>query len=805
MLVKHFESLSRLASDIIIVADETGQIVEANERAVENYGYAREELLRMNVSDLRLANEDPAILRKQIEVLNRQGELHYEAVDRRKDGTIFFVEVSARVIEVQGVRYLQGIVRDITVRKRAQEALRKSEALLSSSQRMARIGSWELDLSNDRLLWSEENYRIFEADPARFGGNYEAFINAVHPEDRAKVEEAYFSAVKNRTSYEIEHRLLLPNQRVKYLREWCETEYDADGKPVRSIGTTQDVTEQQLAKQRIQRLNNFYAAVSKADEAIVRTEDRDTLLDAICRIAVKYGQFKLAWIGLADEPSRQLRIVASSGEAKDYLESIQAAIDADLPEGIGPAYIAFRENREIVCNDFFSTLHVFPWQENARKFGLYASASCPFTLDGNVIGALTLYAGEAKYFDQELSRLLGDLANDISLALANFDREKQRRQAEEMLRKSAREIEDLYNNAPCGYHSVNEYGIIIQINDTELHWLGYSRDEVLGKMNIANLYHLKDKQKFLTKVTQFDRNWFVRDSEIELIRKDGSLLPVIQKATAICDDAGNFVATRTTLYDNTERKLVENLREEMEQIGRLNVAAEMASGMAHELSQPLTACSNYLDGCLRRMKEDNWDQEQIRKVTQLAYKQSERAGKIINHLKGLVRKNDRERVLTDVNALVGETLLFLENEINNQEISVHLDLSDLPLVMVSRVEIGQIILNLCKNAIEAMRDTAQRELRVATRIDENGQVLVVVTDTGTGISAVESEHLFSPFHTSKQEGLGLGLSICRSFVEKHGGRIWVNQHRETGAEFCFSLPTGIQYEEKFRTANSVRG
>jgi two-component system sensor kinase FixL len=246
--------------------------------------------------------------------------------------------------------------------------------------------------------------------------------------------------------------------------------------------------------------------------------------------------------------------------------------------------------------------------------------------------------------------------------------------------------------------------------------------------------------------------------------------------------------------DITEHKQFEELRAKMEHAGRLNVAGEMASGMAHELSQPLTACANYLDGCLRRMDGNDWDRESLHMAVQLAHKQAERAGKIISHLKDLVRKQGHDRALIDINLLVRVAMNFLEDEIKRQGISLTMTLFPLPRVMACRVEIEQVLLNLYKNAIESMYSCPQRELRVSTRTTESGDVLVAVSDTGRGIFPAEMEGLFNPFQTSKKDGLGLGLSICRTFIENHGGRIWADPQREWGAEFYFTLPVGGTHE-----------
>lgn len=217
---------------------------------------------------------------------------------------------------------------------------------------------------------------------------------------------------------------------------------DADGASIIRI-VLSDITESKAAERQIRRLNNLYAAISRTNEAIVQIRDRDLLLQEICRIAIEYGQFKLAWVGLMDEETSTVKIAASSGEAIGYLDNIHIPFDADKPERDSPVGMTIRYEREYVCNDFLNDPRTIPWQENARKYGLRASASCPLKLEGQVVGALTLYAGEANFFDQELTKLLSDLSRDISLALNNFVREDRRKLAEERLAESYTELAKL--------------------------------------------------------------------------------------------------------------------------------------------------------------------------------------------------------------------------------------------------------------------------------------------------------------------------------------------------------------------------
>jgi signal transduction histidine kinase/CheY-like chemotaxis protein len=172
----------------------------------------------------------------------------------RKDGSSFSVEfISTPMLEAGRTTGAVVMFSDITVRKRAEEELRRSEQGLAEAQRMAHLGNWELDLISNELIWSDEIYRIFEIDKDKFAATYEAFLNAIHPEDRDRVNNAYTESLKNRKPYEIEHRLQMPDGRIKYVNEKCETYFGEDGKPLRSIGTVHDITERKRVEDELRR------------------------------------------------------------------------------------------------------------------------------------------------------------------------------------------------------------------------------------------------------------------------------------------------------------------------------------------------------------------------------------------------------------------------------------------------------------------------------------------------------------------------------------------------------------------------
>jgi PAS domain S-box-containing protein len=337
---------------------------------------------------------------------------------------------------------------------------------------------------------------------------------------------------------------------------------------------------------------------------------------------------------------------------------------------------------------------------------------------------------------------------------------------------------------------LNEAGQIVEANERAQQVLGYSRDELLQKQ-ITELHDPLERPALPDKIEMLKRDGELR-VEGRYLRKDGSIFPVEISARVIAVHGASYL--QGIIRDLSERKQLEELRAKMEHAGRLNIAGEMASSLAHELSQPLTACNNYLDVCLRRMDDDAWGREKLRDTLRLASVQAERAGKIVSHLKDLVRKQGHERTPIDINLLVRDVMSLAEDDLRRNGVSVFLTLPPLPRVMACRVEIEQVLHNLYRNAIEAMHSWPQRELRVSTRMSESGHVLVAVRDTGRGILPSEMENLFHPFQTTKKDGLGLGLVICRSIVENHGGQIWVDANMSLGAEFCFTLPAGAEHE-----------
>lgn len=247
--------------------------------------------------------------------------------------------------------------------------------------------------------------------------------------------------------------------------------------------------------------------------------------------------------------------------------------------------------------------------------------------------------------------------------------------------------------------------------------------------------------------------------------------------------------------DITDRKHIDdvNLQQQkrLEQTSRLITMGEMASSLAHELNQPLSAIANYCAGCVKRMQSGNFQLEDLLAAMQKASDQAERAGKIIRRMRDMVKKSDPNRQPVALGELVDEARAFADIEAQRSSTQLQVDIPEnLPKIVVDRIMIEQVLHNLIKNGIEAMHGTPieRRKLSIEARQVDDRLVEVSITDQGHGIREGDDEKIFAPFFTTKSEGMGIGLAICRSIIEFHQGRLWVEARREGGSVFRFTVP-----------------
>jgi two-component system, LuxR family, sensor kinase FixL len=282
--------------------------------------------------------------------------------------------------------------------------------------------------------------------------------------------------------------------------------------------------------------------------------------------------------------------------------------------------------------------------------------------------------------------------------------------------------------------------------------------------------------------------------ELDAWRTDGSKFP-IELSAGRFDLLGvehyTVVIRDITVRRNAEARFREH-QAELAHVSRVSLAGEMAASLAHELSQPLTAVTAYARGCLRLLAESVSEPAVLRAGVQEVVQQAERAGDVLDRLREFVRGGEYRRAVTRVEVLIDAVLGLTRAEAMQRAVEVEKRIDpNLPAVLADRVQIEQVLVNLLRNAMDAMdaTDSPRRSIAVAARSNANGAVEISVADTGPGIAAEIADTIFEPFVTTKSTGMGMGLSISRSIVDSHGGRLRTARGVRSGAMFIFDLPT----------------
>ncbi|MBE0615984.1 MAG: PAS domain S-box protein [Burkholderiales bacterium] len=392
-LTRHIEQLFKLARDIILLIGPSGEIIEANDAAVAAYGYSAEELRRMNISDLRTEAAQAAVERDWQHEHGPEGVL-FETEHRRKNGSTFPVEISAQTLDIDGRRYRQNFVRDIS--------------------------------------------------------------------------------------------------------------------------------ERHAADAQIRRQNRAYATLSETNQLIVRLRDKSRLYPRICSIAAEFGGYACAWVGLIDAASKQVLPEAAAGSAAGYVDKIRVSTDPDLPEGQGPLALALRQGRPYYCQDFLHDAVSEPWRATAAEFGLRSMAALPLRSGGAVVGALALYAGERGAFDPATQALIEEMAEDVSFALDNFQREAARERTEaELVQSEARFRSMLEQNVSAMF--VLDDGKLSYVNRRAAEILGYAEDELIG-MSMVDLVAESDRAGIAEAMRQLlSGEQRTVEHTFGALRKDGSI------------------------------------------------------------------------------------------------------------------------------------------------------------------------------------------------------------------------------------------------------------------------------------------
>jgi len=400
----------------------------------------------------------------------------------------------------------------------------------------------------------------------------------------------------------------------------------------------------------------------------------------------------------------------------------------------------------------------------------------------------------------DLEKRVAERTDDLAKTVDELQKEiMERKRAEEALRESEEQFRTLTNNLSVGVFRTTPgpKGNYIEVNPAYTKMFGFDNKKELLSSHAYDLYqHPNDRERFSKKML---KDGAVINEEILLKKKDGTSMIGSVTAVAVKDEAGEVKYYDGIIEDVTElreaKEEAQKRREEIAHLGRVATMGELAASLAHELNQPLMAILSNAQAALRFLNKDSPDLDEVHDILQDIVADDKRAGEVIHRLRSLFRKGELESAEVNINGLIMDVVSLINSEaiIRNVSIETMLD-SSLPPVLGDRIHLQQVIINFILNASEAMTeiDDAPREIIISTNKEDDQKVKVGICDSGIGINKEAFNQIIEPFYTTKPDGMGMGLSINRSIIEAHAGRIWAENNPVRGTTFYFTLPI---YEE----------
>ncbi|HEY6633130.1 MAG TPA: AAA family ATPase [Rhizobiaceae bacterium] len=534
------------------------------------------------------------------------------------------------------------------------------------------------------------------------------------------------------------------------------------------------------------------ATVIKVSQAISGETVHDRLIDTLLRTAMEHAGGEKAVLLLVDGADHRIVAHAATGAEGITVQSHQhGACEAAAPESVLRYVMRVREC--VILDDALEP-HTF---SDDPYFGVYdvRSLLClPLINRTNLIGMLLIENNlSPRVFTSERLAVLKLIALQAAISLENTRLYRDLEERESRIRS-------LVESDVICVVIWDLDGRLIDVNDAFLKMLQYDRADVGAGLNWFDMTPPDWQEVHLqVEAEELRATGAMRAREKEFFRKDGSRVPVLIGAAVFESRPTQGVAYILDLTDlkRAEAEARENeqryrkVQMELAHANRISTMGQLTGSIAHEVNQPITATVINAQAALREIGSTAPDLGEVEDALKSIVKDGNRAGDIIARIRSLMTKSPPSEDVLEINEPILEVIELTRSEATKASISVHVDLDDdLPPVRGDRVQLQQVMLNLIINAVEAMDDsrTAAREVLIRTEEAEGGGVLVTVQDSGPGLPAAVRESAFEAFYTTKASGLGMGLSICRSIIEAHGGRVWANSNKPRGAIFQFTLP-----------------
>jgi PAS domain S-box-containing protein len=709
------------------------------------FGYREGTSVNVDMVIARVHPEDRAAVQRAIDRCSIDGN-DYDQEYRllMPNGAMKYVHAVARSAkgDAGNLEYI-GAVTDVTVAKETERKLRRSEAYLAEAQRLSHTSSWAWDVRLQEFIYrSPEVYHLFGFDPEGDALSPQSFQERILPEDRGRFIEMVHQAIREKRDFEVDFRIDLPDGPTRYVHSVGHPLVGRDGEVIELVGTHIDVTEQHLAKE----------ALQKAFDEIKKSEDRLRLvIDTIPT---------LVWRARPDGVPDFLNqpALGYTGLSPDQAElGWPRAFHPDDKKGMLVKWAAIRESG----------------------------------MSGELEARLRRFDGEYRWFLFRGVPLRDEQGNIVKWYGSSTDIEDRRR-AEYLTRQIFERSPDRICVVGRDYRYQRVNPAFERIWDIPAETIvGMHPADLLGTESFERLAKAYLDRCLAGEEVSFAA-WFTT--------------PVGRRYSAVTysplrPESERVESVLVIIRDLTEHVLAsEALREaqaELAHVTRVTTLGELTASIAHEVNQPLAAAVANAEACLRWLDRETPDLVAARRSVEWVINDSCRASEVIRRVRALAKKSDIEKAPLDVNDIVTEAIGLMQRELSSQLVSLRTELApSLPTVLGDRVQLQQVIINLVMNGVEAMQPITNRprDLVIRSGQDETRRVHVSVTDSGVGISAENADRLFNAFFTTKSSGMGMGLSICRSIVEAHEGRLSASANEGPGATFQFALPTQQQEE-----------
>ncbi len=684
------------------------------------------------------------------------------------------------------------LVGDIIVnaleRRNADQALRESESRLHLAADSAGAGLWTLETGTG-IFWVTEKTRELLGYPPDSEISFEQFLHVVHPDDRERIRQIVQEALQSKEFIAVQYRIIHPDGSIRWMLSRGRMHSGTPEETNRFMGATVDITERKQAEKQLAERLQFETLLTNLSASFINFPadqvDRG-IADAQQQVCELLDiDISVLWQMPSNQPTTLLltHIYAPVNfppvsEVTDARESFPWCLERLL-------------KGENICLSRLSDAPAEAWRdvEAWQHFGLKSLLTLPLSAGGVVFGALNFNT-----IRQERDWPV-DLINRLQLIAEVFANALIRKRSELALRESEEKLRMAMDAAGAGAWSMDIQSKQVWVSGSQRELFGFQADEDLTYDSFLHVIYPDDRESVRTAIEKALRTKTPLFVQYRILRPDGSICWFAARGYTHCNAEAEPDRLMGISTDITERKRAEEetlrLREEYTHMARVSAMGELTASLAHELKQPLAAIRSNAQAALRFLTGDKPDIDELHEVLKDIISDNRRADEVIKKLRTLMRKSKLQITDLDMKEAVQDVLPLVTNHETLRKISLQLELDEtIPRVTGDRIQIQQVILNLILNSTEALMSRKQplRSILVRTYQQDSRTVTLSVQDNGPGIEEKAMPHLFEAFYTTKQEGLGMGLAICRSIVEEHGGRLWAENNPDGGATFSFTIP-----------------